>query len=706
MKQKQIIISLSLAGIVAISATGFRLLAAPTQGPYVNDQVQTNVNNASQEALNNVNGILCILSKTNYSIFTNQDPYLAQVDQTSCGMNNDPGEPSLMQITVSSSRANTNSPQITKIWVRGGGGDKQMLIEGKLSTQSSPTTQNRYGIFTFDYIGYQVNDTGQPIGEPMMKGYISTSVGSSGQAELNYFELEQGNPTPKQFTFVNVGNTSGYGKLSLNFNNSPVTGNMAFDSLYLANDFDGAGGNPAICYDRTNFTNNVYQYGLYNENGTRLNHNSGFPIVYNGQQGWLGYYGLSLQSSKTPSNGDPIIKKDNTTGAEETGTLIVGNGRMQVQTSANKTLSQLSGAEMNLFSATDSSNAAVVYWDSSTQQFMQTGTRTCNANGCQTTQMTATPLSNLSSYTNSGGTINLAINGLGQGSSTQLIANPAPTNASTLVVWTSKISKPTATGTIPLYCYNQCPVSNGSGGFNYMNPAWDQSGGNNPYLVYSFNPDINVPGGYMLYDPQNHEVQSSMTSPMVNVGMMTSTPVDPTTIFNGAVSTTYQWSSGQDQWQKFITFKSDAGVISDFQEPLALAYTNNSGQQKFVEYQSFGSLQGISGICFSLITGLETQCGENTSWQPSYSIPTGSMLSEVANPSKIYYVKQLAIGQTPTVLSSSSAEYSTCQNKLSDLLANSQSMILPVEAQWINPNLGTAPTTDGKIKVIDGVNQI
>ena len=80
MKQKQIIISLSLAGIVAISATGFRLLAAPTQGPYVNDQVQTNVNNASQEALNNVNGILCILSKTNYSIFTNQDPYLAQVD--------------------------------------------------------------------------------------------------------------------------------------------------------------------------------------------------------------------------------------------------------------------------------------------------------------------------------------------------------------------------------------------------------------------------------------------------------------------------------------------------------------------------------------------------------------------------------------------------------------------------------------------------
>ena len=44
--------------------------------------------------------------------------------------------------------------------------------------------------------------------------------------------------------------------------------------------------------------------------------------------------------------------------------------------------------------------------------------------------------------------------------------------------------------------------------------------------------------------------------------------------------------------------------------------------------------------------------------------------------------------------------------ELSDLLANSQSMMLPVEAQWINPNLGTAPTTDGKIKVINGVNQL
>ncbi len=706
MKQKQIIISLGLAGLVAVAATGFRLLAAPTQGPYINDQVQTNVNNASQEALNNVNGILCILSKTNYSLFTNQDPYLAQVDQNSCGMSNDPGEPSLMQITVDSSRLDANSPQITKIWVRGGGGDKQMLIEGKLTTKSSPTTQNRYGIFTFDYVGYQVNDSGQPTGDPMMKGYISTSLGSSGQAELNYFEKEQGSTIPRQFTFVNVGNESGYGKLSLTFDGAPVTGNMAFNSTYLANDFDGAGGNPAICYDRANFTNNVYQYGLYNENGTRLNHNSGFPIIYNGQQGWLGYYGLSLQSSQTPSNGDSIIKKDNDTGVEENGTLIVGNGRMQIQTSANKTLAQLSGAEMNFFNTSNPSNAAVVYWDSGTQQFMQTGTRTCNENGCQTTQMTATPLTNLSSYTNGGNTINVAINGLGQGSSTQLIANPAPTNASTLVVWTSKIDKPTATDAIPLYCYNQCPVSNGSGGFNYMNPAWDHSGGANPYLVYTFNPNINITGGYMLYDPQNRPVEYTSQTPTVYVGMLTSTPVDPTTIFNGGVSTTYQWSSGQDQWQRFITFKSASGVISDFQEPLSLAYTNAAGQQKFVEYQSFGSLQGITGICFSLITGLETQCGANTSWQPSYSIPTGSALSEVANPSKIYYVKQLGIGQTPAVLSSSSAQYAACQSELSGLLTNSNSMTLPVESQWTNPNLGTAPTTDGKIKVINGVNQL
>lgn len=695
-----------MAGVIAIGTTGFRLMSAPTQGPYINDQVQLNVNNASQQSLDNANGILCIIAKTNYSNFTNGGAYLAQVDQNSCGMGGGSADqPSLMQITVDSSRENTNSPQITKIWVRGGDSEKQMLIEGTLVITSSPTTLNQYGIFTFNYIGYELDENGQPIlDKPMMKGYLSTSIGSNGQAVLNYYELEKENTTPKQFTFVNVGNDSGYGRLSSNYNGGIVTGNMAFNDTYLANDFDGAGGNPAICYDRANFTNNVYQYGLYNENGTRLNHDSGFPIIYNGQQGWLGYYGLSLPSSQTPSNGDPITKKNNTTGVEEPGTLIVGNGRMQIQTSANKTLAQLSGAEINLFSPTNASNAAVVYWDSSAQQFMQTGTRTCNEKGCQTTQMTATPLTNLSSYTNSGGTINLAINGLGQGSSTQLIASPAPNNASTLVVWTSKISKPTATAVIPLYCYNQCPISNGSGGFNYMNPAWDQSGGNNPYLVYSFNPDINATGGYMLYDPQGQAIQASMTSPMVYVGMMTSTPVDPSTIFGGAVSTTYQWSSGQDQWQKFITFKSDTGVISDFQEPLSLAYTNSAGQQKFVEYQSFGSLQGISGICFSLVTGLETQCGENTSWQPSYSIPTGSTLSEVANPGKVYYVKQLAIGQTPNVISDSSQK-ALCQSELSNLLTNSQSMVLPDDTQWVAPNIGTIPTTDGKIKVINGVNQ-
>jgi hypothetical protein len=171
------------------------------------------------------------------------------------------------------------------------------------------------------------------------------------------------------------------------------------------------------------------------------------------------------------------------------------------------------------------------------------------------------------------------------------------------------------------------------------------------------------------------------------------------------VGTTYQWNSGQDQWNKFITFKSNTGLISDFQEPLSLAYTNSAGQQKFVEYQSFGSLQGIPGICFSMVTGLETQCGQNSSWQPAYSIPTGSVLSEVADSSKIYYVKQLAIGQTPNVISDPT-QGALCQTELSSLLTNSASMTLPDANQWVAPSIGNEPVTDGKIKVINGVNQI
>lgn len=706
MRTKQIIISLTLAGIVAIGATGFRLLVAPTQGSYIKDQVQINVNNASQQALDTVNGILCIISKTNYSDFSNKGAYLAQVDQNSCGMGgSDASQPALMQIVVDSTRENTSSPQLAKVWVRDSGqGGKQMLIEGKLSISASPTTLNPYGVFSFNYIGYEVGSDGQPIlANQLMKGYISTSIANNGQAVLNYYELEKNSQTPRQFTFVNLGSESGYGKLSSDYNGTPITGNMAFNANYLANDFDGVGSNPAICYDRAQFTNNVYQYGLYRENGERLNHDSGFPIIYNGQQGWLGYYGLSLPGNLTPSNGDPITKRDNLTGSEVAGSLIVGNGRMQVQTAANKTLAQLAGAEMNLFPA-NGGPTAVVYWDSTTQQFMQTGTQNCDQNGCQTTQMTPTPV-NLANYTNLGNMLNLSINGLGQGSFTQLPVSPAPTNTTPLIVWTSKIEKPNASANLALYCYNQCPVSDGNDNFNYANPAWDGSGGANQYLIYSFHPDITTSGGYMLYDYNNQAIQSSLTTPMVYVGMMTSVPVNPQTIFSGGVGTTYQWNSGQDQWNKFITFKSNTGIISDFQEPLSLAYTNSAGQQKFVEYQSFGSLQGIPGICFSMVTGLETQCGQNSSWQPAYFIPTGSVLSEVADSSKIYYVKQLAIGQTPNVISDPT-QGALCQTELSNLLTNSASMTLPDANQWVAPSIGNEPVTDGKIKVINGVNQI
>src|SRR6185437_6728826 len=504
--------------------------AAPTTGQYGSDVTQLQSNNIAQASVAQVNMILCILQNTNFSQFTNQGPHLAMVDQNMCQTSGNQGQqangastvsaPNMMNVIFDTTRADANSPQIAKIWITaniggGGGGPSLVNINATLSVTQTPTTTSPYGQFDFEYAGYPL---GNISGAPLMQGYIrSQPLAANGVVQLSSFQTQQNNTS--QVALVGAGTTTGYGLVNMPNQSGPGILNLAM--TYNANGLLVAPtGSANVCYNRNNLSSQVYQYGVYDSTGARLSHsNSGYPFTYNGMQGFLNYYGPSLPGNVVPNNGDPLTYTDQNGVAGNPGTFLVTGGKMSQYVPQTLTLAQMSGVPINApgaFSGGANTNATIV-WDSTAQSFSQTGTQTCNQNGCATTNQTPTPygqtqFQNTVQVSGTGtGTVNLWINGVGSAGNTQLAlfsgctfsgggggGTPptptcstynAPSNTTNMLVWNNSLLAPSAGAVTTYYCIQNCPyLSNGQ--WASANPAFDPTipQGSPRYITYSFDP--------------------------------------------------------------------------------------------------------------------------------------------------------------------------------------------------------------------------
>ena len=712
--------------------------AIPITGAYVTDLPQHYTNNFTQETMDQINGIMCVFSQTNYPEFTDQGAYLSKVDMNACNMGDERGDNSVPVLSdIVGESINSNGVQSVNFWIDGLqlGQGSTVLIEGKLVATETPTTLNPYGQFSLNYVSYPYVNGVLDRSTPEFKGFISAAKLANGQALVKYFENETGvNSRNVALAFVQTGVNTGYGKISSASGQSSMTAKIAFNTTYLENlvtRADLAGGQAQICYARNSYTTSVYRYGLYNPNGTRVNRDSGgFPleITVNNEvrRGWLSFYGLWLPGNPTVVDGATATKIDLQTGARTIGTIEIGQGRLELQTAKSITLSELAGTKLRLHAVNQSQATAIANWNSTSQQFEKVGEQSCGQNGCNFIPIV--PAQAISSsdlqtiYLGQNYSLSMSIDGVGGGGYTNIPMRDnnqqvvLPTNSTSLVVWTNSLIAPTATdANLTLYCYNNCPVWNvGTNQWDHKYPAWDNSGSPNLYLTYTINKNILATNNaYTLLDPNNVPVTSN--SDNLWVGEMVDNPAlvgnNIDRLYDGAITSKYTWQSGSQPWNKFYTFKAgNDNSISSFEPPIKLTYNDGQGK-RFIEYESFGQLNGIPGKCYSRLDNqLQQQCGGNDNiWVPDYNIPTGTELTRTANANISYFVKQLGIAQNLLPLVTGS-ERDQCLTDLQSLISttdtDSNVAQLPTISDWVDPAIGTMPNVGDIPKVIAGVAQI
>jgi hypothetical protein len=164
----------------------------------------------------------------------------------------------------------------------------------------------------------------------------------------------------------------------------------------------------------------------------------------------------------------------------------------------------------------------------------------------------------------------------------------------------------------------------------------------------------------------------------------------------------YTWESGPSEWNRLTALKNQQGEIERFEPPLSVQYTHQQpdetahdhkydGADFYLEYNGFGDLHGIPGVCVDMETAAPVSCGPNTRWIPELTIPDGS---ELHGDGSNYLSKALEKEQRMREVD---------QSACSEL--HLVTYELPAIDDWTPPNIGPEPEVEGPPAVVGGVIQ-
>lgn len=760
--------------------------SVPTSGAYVTDVTQVQVNNSAQDAVSQINQILCVIANTNYSAvntdgtpkFIGQGNILAQVDQSMCQTGGNPGQQSngtnasgttnyLNIIFNAPARASNNDPQTAKMWITGnvGGGNGEpmpVLIEATLSVSQTPSTTNPYGLFDFEFTGYP---QGLPVtpANAAMKGYIHSELNSDGQQQLSFVQTQgggQGGQSAKTQQLILLGNgiESGYGQVMMPDFGPGGQGQtqqlaLSYNSGNLLQEVTTGGASTDKCFNRNDIESVVYQYGLYNNDGSPLVHeNSAYPVIINGQQGFLNYYGLGLPNGQvitTSNDGESLTYIDSPGGTLKNGKLIVKSGKMSTLNTKTFTLGELTGMQLSVPEAgtmgSPTNKSDIIQWSKITQSFLMVGTQSCDQSGCATSAVTpitygSADFAKIIQISGTGidgsggvGTVNFWLNGLGAGGNTQLQVatnctmppppsgpnqQPQPgscsnyatlTNESSLAIWDNSLVIPGATESkTTYYCVSQCPYLNDSGEWVSGQPGFDGSGVDHQYITYRFDPvAYTLTGTSGLANDESIAVTPQQGGQIMSGPLLTASQYnsilrngfpDMAKLYDGTITSYLQWQSGSG-FNQYVGVADSSGTALPLNAPLQLTYTNPvTGGNTFLQYSGVGNLQGVPGECVDQNESPvgQNQCGQpGYTWIPTYNITSGAQVSDVTGTNS-YWVKQLFVSQIMKANGS-------CGSLQSNLTL-AKALTLPTLSGFTPVDNGPMPNVT-KPSIIDGVNQ-
>lgn len=344
-------------------------LSWPAGSDYLEDVARVHVYDPSMQALSQGNQILCMVGMTGYDQLVNEGAYIAQVDEALCAQGDEPSsgngqssaqEQNFMFFTVDAMRESNSAPQLNHFWVPvNGPNETEVLIHALMTVEEGPSETDPFGTFQLNWAG--VGD-GQTVEDPFMHGVLA----DDGLAYPGFtFWEDQGDiDTPAQVgdyssrTAVHVSldteTQRGAARIQTieryNFgggDSGQITSNwrVAFNETHLKRQLDAG---PVETFSRTDFTDWVYRYNLYEADGANLGErvdlNSGFSIkAESGEFGWAGYHGIWLPPSVTLEDGDIVTSNEPGSSEVEEYTVDISPGRLIEFSREDLSLSELAG---------------------------------------------------------------------------------------------------------------------------------------------------------------------------------------------------------------------------------------------------------------------------------------------------------------------------------------------------------------------------
>jgi hypothetical protein len=697
---------------IALAAAPFWVGAAsavPPQGSsYYTDGQNSYVEDATSKGIGTVNMIACFIGAMRPDALVNEGNYVALVDEKKCdpnarssasssGASGGQDVPQYTRAVVNSTRASNSDPMIVKVWVASemGQSNSAATIFVKATATEAPTATNPYGQFRLDFCGKFDGDAST--NPCLMTGYIDAA--STG---LRFFQNEGDSQSQKvtQLTLTQgSGGDTGQGRLATDESSGgqslTTTFSFAYDSSYYLRGDSVT--NQNLCFSRleAGAKKSVWRYGLYNDDGTHVEVNSGFPVTWvnpgdsKTYQGNMGYYGLWMDGNMADQvpNGATLTRQSFQQGAAgESYTLYKARGRLTKYTRQSTKLDHVTNVRMNVSMQVNNQWQQIeVYWDGT--QFVKSAVMTCGQNGCNTQSVNPVePIAN-STWASFGGIFGWS-QSLGGEVFIKDVANLA-TPAMVDVVY--RVQGLVFPGEAPasLQCIGECPDAAS------MTSFFTNQGATSPFaastLGASYNPMGVAAGNLVSYvqDATTGELKVAGDStplvitdatwlannPQYSNGLMSGKLFDAnddanvrcdadSTKYCGAklndLATYYQWQTGTQSYNEFFALRAPSGncagstdAFCRFDPPMSITYSvpNDSneygvyaGQDVILQYGGFGNLWGIPGTCVNRYTNATVDCnggGQDVRWVSAFSIPFDTTAGRLTRGSTAYYARWL-----------------------------------------------------------------
>lgn len=675
--------------------------AFPVDADYYLDaaESETWVWDPSMESLSIINEILCYVQQTAAKDMVNEGAYIALVDEDKCeeGVSQSGASSGGAQSTAASSqsteyskwtvistRADSSSPQIVKIWVPGDEGASDPMDSQRIlvtTTISAGVSSDKpYGSFVMNFVGEAPVGPGNSFVE-VMQGTLQTVDNAQGKPEFTFINTGGDGSnfamTEKSHVVMDDGTgTSGQAKTYMYemFNDGmhgPQTRQHAFSVAYDSDHFlrgkDADGDDildQQVCTSRNDFSTQTWRYNLYHTvdgtfngqavtAGQRVALNSGFPFVYtdgNGSHfGHIGYWGVWTEEelALTALADQTITRQTFGDSTPDEYTVKVSGGKLWRRTKEASAYAEVVGVDLN-------------WWGDPTDP-------NCSGpNPCTQADYRATVVDN------GGGSYSLKVthsldwSGNGGPTLTDIAhVDITPTNdweqrwlwadslggsvvfkradaSEAVVMFKEEVVSPDEQN-LPsqLYCYERClkgglELANVSQESDLFHILWNDD--QNPQEhVYTLSV---VAGQFVLSDANANPVAVDFAIPDtagdwyqwgINTGeMATSHLSDWWSVFDSDV--TYRWETGQNSWNRAVAVIDNAtSQTHSFDKPMHFKYVFASGDDPngdnhavgtpfMLEYGGEGELWGFPW------TKLDANCDESTDycrWVTSLTLKNG-----------------------------------------------------------------------------------